>query len=278
MVEERLQKILSNTGVSSRRAAEQLILEGRVTVNGVVVRTLGARADLATDEVTVDGVPVVRERYRYFMLNKPPGFVTTVRDEQGRETVLDLVPIGDVKLHPVGRLDVDSEGLVILTNDGHLTNLLTHPRHQVEKEYLVGIDRPLSARDAVRAVRGIDVDGERLRFASIKSTLAPEQGSTGEVARAAAWLLVVLRQGRNREIRRLLAELGREVRLLRRLRIGPLYLGTIGSGAFREITPEEVKALYDSASAPAAGDALSPAPTSIRPDDEATATSENHRD
>ena len=143
---ERLQKILSNAGVASRRHAEEMILAGRVSVNGAVADTLGARADPETDEVMLDGVPVLKGRYRYFALNKPQGFITTVSDEQDRETVLDLVPIGDIQLHPVGRLDRDSEGLLILTNDGHLTDLLTHPRYEVQKEYLVALDSMPSRR------------------------------------------------------------------------------------------------------------------------------------
>lgn len=242
MPPERLQKILSNAGVASRRQAEELIRAGRVRVNGQVVTTLGARADLDTDEVLVDGEPVRRDRYRYFALHKPRGIVTTARDERGRETVLDLVPIGDVQLHPVGRLDRESEGLVIITNDGHLTDLLTHPRYQVEKEYLVGIDAPVPGRDLERLVRGIDVDGERLRAASVRPVEPPEQREGAEAA--GAWLLITLRQGKNREIRRMLGALGRQVLLLRRLRIGPLHLGTLGSGAFRELTAEEVAALY----------------------------------
>jgi len=242
MVQERLQKILSNAGVASRRKAEELILAGRVQVNGQVVTTLGARADLDVDEVLVDGEPVRRDRYRYFMLNKPRGFVTTARDEQGRETVLDLVPIGDVQLHPVGRLDRESEGLVIVTNDGHLTDLLTHPRYGVQKEYLVGVDAPVPAKDIERMVRGITVDGERLRAASVRPAEPPADAEPD--AGAGAWLLVTLRQGKNREIRRMLAALGRKVVVLRRLRVGPLRLGDLGSGAFRELTADEVAALY----------------------------------
>ncbi len=242
MPPERLQKILSNAGVASRRQAEELILAGRVQVNGQVVTTLGARADLDTDEVLVDGEPVRRDRYRYFALNKPRGIVTTARDERGRETVLDLVPIGDVQLHPVGRLDRESEGLVIVTNDGHLTDLLTHPRYQVEKEYLVAVDAALPGRDLERMVRGIEVGGERLRAASVRPVEPP--GNREGAEDAGAWLLVTLRQGKNREIRRMLEVLGRRVLLLRRLRIGPLHLGALGSGAFRELTAEEVAALY----------------------------------
>lgn len=241
MVEERLQKIISNAGVASRRVAEEMILSRRVAVNGVVQDTLGARADLETDDITVDGVPVVKGRYRYFALHKPAGFVTTARDDEGRDTVLDLVPIAGMQLHPVGRLDMDSEGLVILTNDGHLTDLLTHPRYQVEKEYLVGIDAMPSKRDMERLVRGIEDAGERLRAASVGAAVAPRDS---EDTGANAWLVIALREGKNREIRRMMAAIGRNVLVLRRVRVGPLALASLGSGAFREVTDEEVDALY----------------------------------
>jgi 23S rRNA pseudouridine2605 synthase len=247
MVVERLQKILSNTGAASRRTAEEMILAGRVAVNGVIQTELGARADLDTDEVTLDGVPVYRGRYRYFMLNKPRGFVTTARDDQGRDTVLDLLPIGDIQLHPVGRLDVESEGLLLLTNDGNLTAMLTHPKHEIEKEYLVGIDAPLSKTDLARLVRGIDSEGERLSAASARPAMAPPPAHPDEEPAAPAWLLLVLKEGRKREIRRMLSALGRRVIVLHRIRVGPLHLGTLGSGAFRELSDDEVSGLYASA-------------------------------
>ncbi len=244
MAIERLQKILSNAGVASRRVAEEMVLAGRVAVNGTVQDTLGARADPETDEVTVDGVPVLRGRYRYFMLNKPVGFITTARDDRGRETALDLVPIGDIQLHPVGRLDRDSEGLLLLTNDGRLTDLLTHPRYEVEKEYLVGIDTALGERDLQRMVRGVEEGGERLQAASAKRASPPTPGPGEEAPQAGEWLLLELRRGRNREVRRLIEALGRRVVHLRRIRVGPVHLGTLGPGAFRELTPEEVTGLY----------------------------------
>ena len=240
MAEERLQKIISNAGVASRRVAEEMILAGRVAVNGVVQETLGARADADVDEITVDGVPVVKGRYRYFALHKPIGFVTTVRDEEGRDTVIDLVPIAGMQLHPVGRLDMDSEGLVILTNDGHLTDLLTHPRYQVEKEYLVGIDAMPPKKDLERLVRGVDEGGDRLRATSVHAAVMPDHDESD----ATTWLVIGLKEGKNREIRRMMSALGRRVIALRRIRIGPLALGSLGSGAFREITEEEVTALY----------------------------------
>lgn len=243
MAVERLQKILSHAGVASRRLAEQLILEGRVAVNGVVQTKLGARADPEKDEITVDGVPVDRRRYRYVMLNKPAGVVTTAADEHGRPTVLDLLPKEFGRLHPVGRLDLESEGLLILTNDGHLTNLLTHPRHAVEKEYLVAIDAPLSKAAMQRMVRGIEDEGELLRAASVVAVHPPDRANwPGD-----AWLLVTLREGKKREIRRMLRLLGRNVLRLQRVRIGPLRLGDLPTGAWRELTDVEVARLYASA-------------------------------
>ena len=247
MAVERLQKILSNAGVASRRVAEELILAGRVAVNDEVRQTLGARADLETDVVTVDGVPVVRGQFRYFVLNKPRGFIATAADERGRDTVLDLVPIGDVQLHTVGRLDRESEGLLIVTNDGRLTALLTHPRNEVEKEYLVGIDAPISKRDLQRLVRGIESDGERLRADSAMPALAPPLTPGDEEPEAPGWVVITLHEGRNREIRRMMGALGREVIVLRRTRVGPLTLGNLGPGAFRELDDEEVRRLYATA-------------------------------
>ena len=265
---ERLQKILSNAGIASRRVAEEMILAGRVSVNGAQVETLGARADPEIDEVMVDGVPVLKGRYRYFALHKPAGFVTTARDDLGRETVLDLVPIGEIQLHPVGRLDLESEGLVILTSDGHLTDLLTHPRYEVEKEYLVGLDAMPAKRDMERLVRGIEDSGERLRAVSAREAAAPPKPMDVEIdfddveddeeddeqvtiveprPEPNAWLILTLKEGKNREIRRMMAAIGRDVLALRRIRIGPLLLGTLSSGAFREISPEEVDALYAAA-------------------------------
>lgn len=247
MAVERLQKILSNAGAASRRQAEELILAGRVAVNGVAQTTLGGRADPEVDEVTVDGVPVLRGRYRYFALNKPAGVVTTASDEQGRATVLDLVPIGDIQLHPVGRLDLDSEGLLLLTNDGHLTNLLTHPRYEVEKEYLVALDAPVARAGLQRLVRGVESEGERLRALSAAPAMPPPAAPGEELPAAGAWLVLTLGEGKNREVRRMMASLGREVRLLRRIGIGPLRLGGLGPGAFRELLPGEVEQLYGSA-------------------------------
>lgn len=258
MAVERIQKILSNAGVASRRVAEQCILDGRITVNGEVRKELGSRADPDHDDIRLDGVPVTSGLYRYFLLNKPRGFVTTARDELNRDSVLDLVPIGDIQLHPVGRLDKDSEGLLLLTNDGRLTDLLTHPRYGVLREYLVAVDAMPSRRDLQRLVRGMEVDGDRLKADSAVLASPPPLQPGEELPSAPAWLLVALRQGKNREVRRLLSAVGLHVLLLRRVRYGPLHLGQLGSGAFRELSAAEVQALYKAAT-PGSASSLSSA-------------------
>lgn len=239
MAAERLQKVLSHAGVASRRKAEDLITGGHVAVNGIVITELGARADPVADDIAVDGVPIAPARYRYLLLNKPPGAVTTVSDEHGRPTVLDLARKQGHEggVHPVGRLDQDSEGLLILTNDGRLTELLTHPRHQVEKEYLVRLDRQLSAREQKRMRTGIEIDSEKLKATSVATVRPP--GAAEE-----AWVAVVLRHGRKREVRRMIESLGANVLELRRVRVANLALGDLEPGNIRELTPHEVQELY----------------------------------
>ncbi len=240
---ERLQKILSNAGVASRRSAEVMIAAGRVAVNGEVRATPGARANPETDEITIDGVPVRKDRYRYVAVNKPAGVLSTARDERGRPAVTDLAPNGGGVLHPVGRLDQASEGLILLTNDGALTELLTHPRYEVRKEYLVAIDQPLGRKQRARLVRGVHHKGERLKADSVQ-VVSPGGSPDHPDPR---WLLIALHGGRKREIRRMLASVGRHVVTLRRIRIGSLALGQLAAGETRELTPAEVAALYATA-------------------------------
>ncbi len=240
MASERLQKLISNAGVASRRAAEEMILAGRVQVNGVAITTLGARADLDNDIVLVDDVPIALGKYRYYMLNKPVGVLSAASDDRGRTVVTALVPDGH-GLHPVGRLDLDSRGLILLTNDGQLTNLLTHPKHEVEKEYLAQIDRALSQRERERCRHGIENDGEILRAAAISTVSPGDRSSTDN------WISIVLKQGHKREIRRLMQSLGRTVLDLQRVRIGPLGLGSLVEGSARSLTEAEVAALYRAA-------------------------------
>jgi 23S rRNA pseudouridine2605 synthase len=239
---ERLQKVLARAGLGSRRVCEQLIEQGRVLVNGQVA-ALGRRVDTAGDAVTVDGVPIgVAPGLRYYLLHKPAGVVSTVEDPQGRPTVVSLVP-SDTRVYPVGRLDADTEGLLLLTNDGDLTHRLTHPSHGVEKEYLAWVDGNPS-RGALRQLRdGIELDDGPTAPARV-SLVAPDL------------VRIVIHEGRNRQVRRMCAAVRHPVRRLVRVRIGPLADRSLTAGQWRELSTAEVRSL-EQAAATAAG---SPAP------------------
>jgi 23S rRNA pseudouridine2605 synthase len=226
---ERLQKVLAQLGVGSRRACEELIAAGRVAVNDEVA-TLGRRVDPDTDRVTIDGAPVgIRPGLVYYALNKPAGVISTASDPHGRPAVTGLVP-GEPRVHPVGRLDADSEGLLLLTNDGELTYRLTHPRFGVEKEYLVAVDGTLK-RGALRQLRqGVALDDGRTAPARVAQV--GEQG-----------LRITIHEGRNRQVRRMCDAVGHPVRRLVRTRIGPVRIGKLGPGEWRELTTAEVRAL-----------------------------------
>ena len=232
-MEERLQKILSACGIASRRAAEGYITAGRVTVNGQVAG-LGDKADPERDEIRVDGRPVRREEKRtYVLLHKPRGYVTTLSDEKGRKTVAQLVEGCGARVWPVGRLDLDSEGLLILTDDGDLTHRLIHPSHEVEKEYRVWVQG--DAEGALPVLTGpMTLDGVPLRRAKVKII-----GRHGEET----VLSFLIHEGKNRQIRRMCAMAGLEVRRLRRIREGPIRLGDLPPGTWRNLTEEEVSAL-----------------------------------
>ena len=227
---QRLQKCISEAGVASRRAAEQMISDGRVTVNGVPAE-LGQKADPDADEIRVDGRLLPRaERPVYILLHKPRGYVTTLSDEQGRRTVAELVRDAGVRVYPVGRLDLDSEGLLLMTNDGAFANAVMHPSHAVDKVYHVTVSgAPLEqAAEAMRAMT--ELDGE---------PIAPPQVRVLDADR----LAVTIHEGKNREVRRLCAAAGLTVRRLVRVQEGSLRLGDLKKGAWRFLTEAEVKAL-----------------------------------
>ena len=232
-MKERLQKILSAAGVCSRRAAEGYLTAGRITVNGETVQ-LGQQADPETDDIRVDGVPLDREPEAvYLMLNKPRGYVTTVSDEQGRKTVMDLLTGVHTRIYPVGRLDRDSEGLLLLTNDGALTQRLLHPSHEVSKEYHVTVSGPVEhAAENLRRIR--DVAGMAIRPAEVQ--MLRREGNRAE-------LRIVIHEGRNRQIRRMCARCGLEVLRLQRVREHCLELGTLPLGQWRYLTAAEIAAL-----------------------------------
>lgn len=231
---ERLQKVLARAGLGSRRASEELIRDGRVRVNGRVA-TLGDRVDPSGDVVEVDGgrIPLDPE-LRTYAFNKPRGVVTTASDPQGRETVAAYYPEGP-RVFPVGRLDLESEGLLLLTNDGDLANTLTHPRYGVEKEYLAEVEGTPKPADLRRLVDGVELDDGPARAVSAKP--AGEAEGRGAVR-------IVMAEGRKREVRRMLASVGLPVRRLVRVRIGPVRLGRLPPGEVRPLEPLEVAGLY----------------------------------
>lgn len=233
MVEERLQKLLSQCGAASRRKAEEYILAGRVTVNGRAA-ALGDRADLFRDDIRLDGRPIhPPSAHTYLMLHKPAGYVTTLSDEKGRRTAADLVADCGARVWPVGRLDLNSEGLLLFTDDGALTNRILHPSQEVEKEYLVAVAGNVEAALPILAAP-MTMDGQTLRPARV-SRVSQENGQ--EV------LSVVIHEGKNRQIRRMCAAAGLKVRRLKRVREGTLTLGELQPGRWRPLTDEEVAEL-----------------------------------
>jgi 23S rRNA pseudouridine2605 synthase len=237
---ERLQKILSQAGVASRRASERLMLEGRVTVNGVTVRELGTRADAARDDIRVDGRRVKPvERHRYILLNKPRGCVTTRLDPQNRPTVIDLLKGIREYVYPVGRLDFDSEGLLLLTNDGDLAARLTHPSHGVARVYEVHLAGVPDDHDLQRLARGIIVEGRRTSPAEVR-LLPRARDSKGSTLR------LIVHEGRNRQIRKMCEAIGHPVDRLKRVAIGTIHDNHLKPGQWRELTAEELRSLKSS--------------------------------
>jgi pseudouridine synthase len=250
----RLQKILSSAGIASRRAAEVLIREGRVTVNGETVTALGAKADPDDDDVRVDGRRVKPpQRRRYILLYKPRGYITSRSDPQRRPTVIDLLEKGGVReyVYPVGRLDYDSEGLLILTSDGELAARLTHPRHAVAREYQARVRGVPDRHDLERLSKGVVIEGRRTAPARVTiSKVIDVEGGPDAV------LSFVIREGRNRQVRNMCEAIGHPVVRLKRVRIGPISDDRIRPGEFRDLTSKEVAALRkasSSARAPSAG-------------------------
>lgn len=241
MARARLQKILAAAGVASRRGAEELLRAGRVGVNGVPA-TLGDSADPEWDVVTLDGAPVVREPLVYWLVHKPRGVLTTVRDPEGRRTVIDLLPAREARVFPVGRLDRDTEGLVLLTNDGALAQVMLHPSHETEREYRVSVRGRIRAESLQRLAAGVEIDGRPTAPASVGRAVYDAESDT------ARFRLSVI-EGRNRQIRRALEKLGHRVVRLVRVGMGPLHLGRLAPGAARRLTPAEREALDDLRSA-----------------------------
>lgn len=236
MAEEmRLQKLLSRAGIASRRAAETLIAAGRVRVNGHVVQELGAKVDPERDEVSVDGRPVRLPRPVWLALHKPVGYVSTRSDPQGRPTIYDLLPEKYRGLFYVGRLDLNSEGLVLLTNEGEIANRMMHPRWGVEREYDVVVRGEVGDEAISRLMEGVALEDGIARAARVELRRPPRAGTSR--------LVVTLKEGRKREVRRMFDAVGHRVLRLVRVRYGPVKLGDLESGAWRRLGKEEVDAL-----------------------------------
>ena len=241
-VEERLQKILSGAGVASRRAAEKMVSDGRISVNGVIVRQQGTRADVKRDEIRVDGKLISCETEKvYILLNKPGGYVTTLNDPEGRPIVTDLLGGVAERVFPVGRLDYDSEGLLLLTNDGDFAQRLQHPRFKVPKTYRVKIEGRLNRLELQTIEKGMELpDGK----------FAPSAVSTEKLNPKSTWLRLTIHDGRNRVIRRAFDSLGHSVTRLIRVSFGDLTLDSLGEGEWRALRHGEVGQLMAQSQAP----------------------------
>jgi 23S rRNA pseudouridine2605 synthase len=230
----RIQKYLSQAGVTSRRSAEEMILRGRVRVNGEVVRTLGTRVRPGRDRVEVDGVPVESARTRWILFHKPPGILTTRTDPGGRSTVYDLLPKEARGLRYVGRLDRDTEGLLLLTNEGDALHRLTHPSGEVEREYEASVKGVPNAGVLRRMEEGVELEDGFARAHKVRLLRKTREGAV---------LSLVLLEGRKREVRRLLEAVQCPVLRLKRVRFGPVRLGALAAGAWRELNVDEIRAL-----------------------------------
>ena len=230
----RLQKYLASCGVASRRTAEKMIADGRVTVDGQTITEMGVQVEIGQD-IRVDGKLVTPEpEKKYIMYHKPAGEVTTASDPEGRATVLDKFRDYPVRLYPVGRLDYDSEGLLLLTNDGDLTERMLHPSMEVEKTYLARVSNELTIEEARRLERGVMVDGRKTARAKVK--ILGVKGLYTDI-------LVTIHEGRNRQVRKMVEQVGHQVVMLRRIRFGPLKLEDLPRGMWRELTEEELREL-----------------------------------
>ena len=230
----RINKFLAESGVCSRRNADKLIEEGQVKVNGKIC-VIGQDIDEFSDNVTVNGKKAsLSDVFDYYIMNKPKGYVCTVKDDKGRKTVMDLLPQNVKRVVPVGRLDYDSEGLLIFTNDGDLTFKLTHPKNEIPKTYLVKTERPISENDINRLRQGVVIDGVKTKKCNVKFIESTKTGSK---------LHITITEGRNRQIRKMIEAIGNNVDFLKRIKIGDLTLSGLNRGETRKLTAQEVEYL-----------------------------------
>ena len=227
----RINKFIAESGVASRRKADEMIKEGLVKVNGKICKT-GCDIDIANDHVTVNGKTInIVKTYEYYIMNKPKGYITSVKDEKGRKTVMDLLPQNLTRLFPVGRLDYDSEGLLILSNDGDLTFKLTHPKNEIPKTYLVKTENPISEKDLSLLRNGVVIDGVKTKKCNV--VLIDKNKDYSK-------LHITITEGKNRQIRKMIEAVGNHVDFLKRISIGDLKLKGLNRGEYRKLTAEEV--------------------------------------
>ena len=227
----RINKYLAECGVASRRACDKLVADGQVTVNGHTA-AIGEDIDEQRDAVAVRGVPVERSiRHQYYLMNKPKGYICSVHDDRGRKTVLDLMPDRGGRIYPVGRLDYDTEGMLILTDDGDLAFRLTHPKNEIPKTYLVKIEGGITDAELNRLRAGVELDGKRTNKSKIKVV---------ETDKKFTKLHVTINEGRNRQVRRMFESVGKEITFLKRIKIGDMGLGSLERGKVRKLTAEEI--------------------------------------
>ena len=232
----RINKYLAESGICSRRAADKLIENGEVKVNGKIC-SLGTDVNVGTDFVTVNGKPVGNiNNLEYYIMNKPKGYVCTVKDDKGRKTVMELLPANIKRLFPVGRLDYDSEGLLILTNDGDLTFKLTHPKNEIPKTYLVKTERPIKQEDLAKLRSGVVIDGVKTKKCNVRLIESSDKYSK---------LHITITEGRNRQIRKMLEAVGNSVDFLKRIKIGDLQLPGLDRGEVRKLSAREIDYLIN---------------------------------
>jgi 23S rRNA pseudouridine2605 synthase len=233
---ERLQKIIQKAGIASRRKAEDMIAEGRVSVNGIVVTEMGTKASFS-DDIRVDGKKIEAENKVYFVLYKPESIISSVNDQFDRDTVTDFIPVKE-KIFPIGRLDYDTSGLMLLTNDGDFANMMIHPKYKIEKEYYVRIKGLLRKESSIKLAKGLIYDNERALPAKVYDVKYDDKKET-------TFLNIVITEGKNRQVRRMFETLGHEVIKLKRIRFGTITLDGLNRGEYRILKPHEIKTLYN---------------------------------
>jgi len=232
---ERLQKVIANSGVTSRRKAEELIQEGKVKVNGEVITTLGFKVN-PSDNIEVNGLSISKEEKVYYVLNKPREVITSVSDDKGRKTVVDLID-EDRRIYPVGRLDYDTTGIILLTNDGELANLMMHPRNEIDKCYVAKISGVLNPKELMMLKTGVTIDGVKTRKAHVKVRKIDKETNTSIVE-------LIIHEGRNHQVKKMFEAVNHEVLKLKRERIAFLDLTGLKSGEYRKLNHKEVTTLY----------------------------------